>query len=235
MSSPISFEKEGDVAVITMDDGKANALNPTMLTALGAALDRAREEAKAVVLAGREGRFCAGFDLKIMMQGPQAATELVSTGAEVMIQLYEHPQPVVAACTGHAMAGGALLLLCSDVRIAGAGEFKIGLNEVAIGLPLPVFASELAHERLARNAYLEATLLARVFDPDSAAEVGYLDRVVPYAELRNAAIAEAARLGALPGKAYASTKRSLRAPLIAHVRATHEEDLKRVARDMGMG
>ena len=235
MSSPVSFEKEGDVAFITMDDGKANALNPTMLTALGAALDRAREEAKAVVLAGREGRFCAGFDLKIMMQGPKAATDLVSTGAEVMIQLYEHPQPVVAACTGHAMAGGALLLLASDVRLAAAGEFKIGLNEVAIGLPLPVFASELARERLRRNAFVKATLLAHVFDPESAADVGYVDRVVAPAELRATAIAEAARLAQLPANAYASTKRSLRAPLVAHVRATHEDDLARVRRDMGMG
>lgn len=235
MTELLTFEKEGDVAIITMDDGKANALNPAMLTALGGALDRAREEAKAVVLSGREGRFCAGFDLKIMMQGPKAATDLVSTGAEVMIQLYEHPQPVVAACTGHAMAGGALLLLTSDVRIGAAGDFKIGLNEVAIGLPLPVFASELAHERLRRDAFIEATLLARVFDPESAAEVGYLDRVVPPGDLRAAAITEASRLGKHPAKAYASTKRSLRAPLIAHVRATHEDDLKRVARDMGMG
>ncbi len=232
MSAPATLELDGDVAVITMDDGKANALSPAMITSLAEALDRAETAATSVVLKGRPGRFCAGFDLKIMGSGPGAATELVKSGADLLIRLYEHPQPVVAACTGHAMAGGALLLLASDVRLGVEGDFKIGLNEVAIGMPMPVFASELARERLDRRALVAATVGATIYDPPSAVEVGYLDRVVTAEALHALATSEAQRLAQLPASAYASTKRSVRAPLIAHVRATLEEDLARVTRDM---
>ncbi len=232
MPDPALLELQDDVAIITMDDGKANALSPPMIASLASALDRAEKTAKAVVLRGRAGRFCAGFDLKIMGSGAGAATELVKSGAELLIRIYEHPQPVVAACTGHAMAGGALLLLCSDIRLGVEGDFKIGLNEVAIGMPMPVFASELARERLDRRALVAATAGATIYDPERAVEVGYLDRVVAAESLDGLATREALRLARLPAGAYASTKRSLRAPFVAHVRATLEEDLTRVMQDM---
>lgn len=235
MPDPAKLELHDDVAVITMDDGKANALSPAMIASLAAALDHAERSAKAVVLRGRAGRFCAGFDLKIMASGAGAATELVKSGADLLIRLYEHPQPVVAACTGHAMAGGALLLLCSDIRLGASGDFKIGLNEVAIGMPMPVFASELARERLDRRALVAATVGATIYDPEGAVEAGYLDRVVAAEALGDLATSEARRLAKLPANAYASTKRSLRAPFVAHVRATLEEDLTRVMQDMHAG
>ncbi len=228
MSELVRIDVVDSVATLTMDDGKANALSHDMLTALASALEKARTEAKAVVLTGRDGRFCAGFDLKVMMAGPAAAIALTSAGCDVLMRLYEHPQPVVAACTGHAMAGGALLLLCCDTRIGIEGDFRIGLNEVAIGMPLPVFASELARERLRRNAFLRATLQGHVHSPSEAADVGFLDRVVAPGELLETARSEALALAKLPVKAYASTKRSLREPLIAHVRATYEDDVRRV-------
>lgn len=235
MSDLTSTTIEDGVAIIRMDDGKANALSHAMLTELSSALQNARENAKAVVLTGREGRFCAGFDLKVMMSGPQAAIALTKTGCDVMLDLVQHPQPVVAACSGHAMAGGALLLLCADTRFGAAGEFKIGLNEVAIGMPLPVFASELARERLRRDAFTQACLQARVHSPEEAADVGFLDVVVPAEELLGAAVAHAKNLAKLPAVAYASTKRSLRGPLVSHVRATYEDDLQRVMKDLAGG
>ena len=230
-STPVEVEIRDGVAVLRMDDGKANALSPAMLTSLSVGLERAQAEARAVVIAGREGRFCAGFDLKIMGSGPQAATELVRTGCDFFMQLYEHPQPVVLACTGHAMAGGAVMLLCGDLRVGAAGEHRIGLNEVAIGLPLPAFVSELARDRLSRRAFQAATVCATIYGPAEAAEVGYLDRVVPPEKVLEEAEAEARRLAALPGAAFASTKRSIRGPLVAEVRATVDDDLERVMRD----
>ncbi|MEM9070930.1 MAG: crotonase/enoyl-CoA hydratase family protein [Myxococcota bacterium] len=234
MTQPVRYVLQDRVAVISIDDGKANALSPAVLTGLAEALDWAESNANAVVIAGRKGRFCAGFDLKLMTSGPKAAGELVKSGAELLMRLYEHPQPVVIACTGHAMAGGAVMLLCADVRIGASGDFKIGLNEVAIGMPMPVFVSELARERLERRALVLATLGASIVDPATAAEIGFLDRVVDEEEVRDAAFAEAARLAKLPKAAYASTKRSIRSPVIAHIRATFEDDLARVIQDFGI-
>src|ERR1700729_932081 len=123
------YRLEGATAHIQMDDGKANALSQAMIDELVDALTRAEKEASAVVLAGRPDRFCAGFDLKVMMSSPEAAKTLLRTGADLLMRLNGSPLPIVAACTGHALAGGALVLLTADVRFGSAGAFRIGLNE----------------------------------------------------------------------------------------------------------
>src|ERR1700761_8341907 len=97
----VSYTLEENTALITMDDGKANALSDAMIGELTAALTRAEGEAKAVVLAGRPERFCGGFDLKVMMSSPEAARTLLRTGAALLMRLYGSPLPIVAACTGH--------------------------------------------------------------------------------------------------------------------------------------
>ena len=122
----VSYELDGSVAVIRIDDGKANAISHDLVDELHAALDRAEAEARAVVLVGREGRFSAGFHLPTMTAGTEEMQGLVTAGAELLLRLYLLPRPLVVACTGHALAAGALLLLAADVRIGAAGEFKIG-------------------------------------------------------------------------------------------------------------
>src|SRR5438105_13642725 len=125
----VSLERDGAVAVISIDDGKANALSPDVLSALSEAFDKAEADgASAVLLQGRPGRFSAGFDLSIMTSGVEPMRALVTQGAELLLRVFTYPVPVVAACTGHALAAGALLLLVSDVRVGAEGEFKIGLN-----------------------------------------------------------------------------------------------------------
>lgn len=115
MTQPVAYELENDIAILTMDDGKANALNPAMIKALSEALDRAEREAKAIVLTGRQGIFSGGFDLKVMNEGPQAAAAMVDAGAQLMLRIYLHPLPIVAACTGHAIAAGVIILRKSVV------------------------------------------------------------------------------------------------------------------------
>lgn len=226
MADPCTYQLENEIAVIQMDDGKANALSKAMIDALLAALTRAEGEAKAVVLAGRPERFCAGFDLRVMMASPQAATELLGAGSELLLRLYACKVPLVIACTGHALAGGALVVLTGDYRLGAAGEFKLGLNEVAIGLPVPVLAMELARDRLLPSELPHATLHARIYAPDTARAAGYLDEVVPAGELLARATAEAARLGALSKGAFRATKQRLRGRTIDYIRATMAEDLR---------
>jgi enoyl-CoA hydratase len=223
---PLTYHLEDKLAVIQMDDGKANALSRPMIDALLAALARAEQEASAVVLAGRVDRFCAGFDLRVMMSTPAAATELLGAGSELLLKLYAATLPLVIACTGHAMAGGALVVLTGDYRVGAAGAFKIGLNEVAIGLPVPVLAMELARDRLVPAELAHATLGARIYDPTSALAAGYLDAVVPADQILERARAEATRLGALSRNAFRATKTRLRRRTIEYIRATMDEDLR---------
>jgi enoyl-CoA hydratase len=219
------YQLEGTTALIRMDDGKANALSEAMIVELLDGLARAEKEASAVVLAGRPDRFCAGFDLRVMMSSPEAAKTLLRSGSDLLMKLYGSPLPIVAACTGHALAGGALVLLTADVRIGAAGAFRVGLNEVSIGMPVPVLAMELARDRIATTELGRATLRAQIYTPEEAARVGYLDEVVPPAEVLARAKEEATKLGALSRVAYHATKKRLRGKTIEHVLSTLDADM----------
>jgi len=222
----LTYALDGSTAVVTMDDGKANALSNEMIDQLLAALTRAEGEAKAMVLAGRPEKFCAGFDLKVMMSGPANATALLTKGSELLLRLYAAKVPLVIACTGHALAGGALVVLTGDLRIAAAGAFKIGLNEVQIGLPVPVLAMELARDRLVKPELDRATLMATIYSPEDAELAGYVDAVVALGELLATAKAEAARLGAFSQQAFRATKQRLRGQTLKYIRETMAEDMR---------
>ena len=224
-SGPLTTTIEEGVAVLRFDDGKVNVLSHAAIDAFESALDRAAADARAVCIAGRDGKFSAGFDLAIMTGEPEGTRRLVSRGAELLMRLYLHPQPVVVAVTGHALAAGALLVLVGDVRIGADVPAKIGLNETAIGMALPQFAVELARDRLTPAALARATLGAEIYDPAGALEAGYLDRVVPADEVVGAAIAEANRLGAYRAGAYARTKEVLRRATVDRVEAGTAADL----------
>jgi enoyl-CoA hydratase len=223
----VRVEHIGDVTVVTFDDGKANALSHDAIRAITAALDAAAGDAKAVVLAGRPGRFSAGFDLSVMKGGPDDVRALVRAGADLALRLYTFPRPVVLAATGHALAAGAILLMSGDVRIGAEGAFKIGLNEVSIGMPVPHFAVELARDRLSRRHLTSATLLAAVYDPQGARDAGYLDAVVAPESVVAAAVERATALAAtLSTPAFEATRATLREPVAAAIRARLDDDLR---------
>jgi enoyl-CoA hydratase len=226
MSDPVSFEIRDDVAILRLDDGKANAVSPALLDAMGACLDEVERADKAILLLGRPGRFSAGFDLGIMRDGgPDAARTLVTGGARLALRLARHPAPVVVGCTGHALAMGAVLLMAADIRVGATGAFKIGFNEVAIGLATPVFLMEMARDRISKRHLLRATVMAEIYDPEGALDVGFFDRVVAPGLLEEEAFGEAARLGALPRAAYLRTRSLARNPTLEHIEATLEKDM----------
>ena len=216
------YEQRDAVAVLHLDDGKANAVSHDLISFVSESLDRAAEEAGAVVLHGRAGVLSAGFDLKEMAKGPEAAAALVGRGGEFFLRLFSLSQPLVIACTGHAIAAGGFMLLSADNRIGAAGDFKIGLNETAIGMTIPVFGRELAKARLATRHVTKAYVQAHLYDPDGAAAAGFLDKVLPPEQVLDGAVAEAGALAELPAENYAGNKREIRAPFIA----TIEESLR---------
>ena len=221
-SPHVTTERLDSVMVVHLDDGKANALSATMIAAISTALDEAEADDTigAVVLLGRPGRFCAGFDLSVMRGGDFAAVAtLVSDGGELVRRLYGSSVPIVAASTGHALAAGALILLGCDVRVGADIDCKIGLNEVAIGMVLPAWAITIAQERLSRRHIQLAVATAQVTDGAGAVQAGFLDVVVPEAEVLPAAIEKATELAALNGRAYAGTVLALRGPVLDRMAA----------------
>jgi enoyl-CoA hydratase len=215
MTTRTRYELNDDIATITMDDGKVNAVSPDMSAELLAHFDRAEaDEAKVVVLTGRERTLSAGFDLRVEPAGWPA---MMAAGARLSARMLSFPRPVVIACPGNAIAMGAFLLLSADHRIGADGHGRIGLNEVAIGLTLPWFAIEIARHRLPRPAFDRCTVTGVLLDPQEACAVGFLDEVVPAAELVGAALAAARRLATVDAAAHAATKLRIRREVLAGI------------------
>ena len=212
MTDLVTVVDQDTHVLIAMDDGKANALGFDMFAALNAALDQAEAAGKCIVLAGRPGRFSAGFDLTVMARQDADTLRLLRSGADLALRLFDASVPVVGAVSGHAIAMGALLCLSVDYRVGAAGDFKLGLNEVEIGMTLPWFGVELARARLANEWIGRAVDLATLFDPERATQVGYLDEVVEAERLTDRAGEVAAAFARLNMTAFAETKARTREP-----------------------
>jgi enoyl-CoA hydratase len=224
MTAPATIEIKDQIATITMDDGKANAINPPMLEALHACLDRAEKEAKVLIITGREGRFSGGFDLKLMMSLPgHEVKALVDGGGKLAHRLYSFPMPVIGACNGHGVAMGCFILLSCDVRIGTAGAFKIGANETQINMVLPIFASELVKARVDDAYKTRSMVFGELFDPETAVKAGYLDSVVDASALAATAQAHAEAVKPLSGSSLTGNKRLLRETTLANIAASLPE------------
>ena len=158
MSDLVAYKLEQPICTITLDDGKVNCLSPQMLSEINAALDQAEEDGAVVVIAGRKGKFSAGFDLAVVGKGGDEAVNMLIDGFRLAERLLSFPRPVVIACTGHALAMGSFLLLSVDYRIGADGAHKIGPNEVAIGMTMPRFGVEICRQRLAPAHFHRAVL-----------------------------------------------------------------------------
>ncbi len=226
MSDATTYELDGRIARIAIDDGKVNAFSIETLTAIHGALDRAEADGAVVVLSGREGYFSAGFDLKVFSSGDGAAVvEMLRLGATLAERVLSFAHPVLVACTGHAIAAGSFLPLAADVRIGVEGPYRIGLNEVKIGLTVPWFAVELARQRLSPAAFDRTVVGAVMHTPEEAVEAGFLDRVVPASELEQIGMEAAAQLAELNPAAHAATKLRARGAALKAVRAAIESEL----------
>ena len=223
MTGRVTYRCEAGVAHVTMDDGKVNVMSAAMLRDLDAALDRAAQDRAMVVLrSAREGIFSAGFDLKVFASNdPARSLEMVKAGAELALRLMSFPNPTIGIMEGHAFPMGTFLLLACDVRLGMQGKFRMGLNEVAIGITPPGFAIELARSRL-HPAWLSRTVtLGEMFAPEDAVVAGFLDRAVPAAELESALKEILITLKGLNVVMHASAKLRLRKQAIAAWKRRH--------------
>jgi enoyl-CoA hydratase len=226
MADLVTYERDGPVSTVTMDDGKVNVFSFDMLRSLHEAFDQAERDETVMLLTGRPGYFSAGFDLNVFREGGADATrELLTLGATLAERILLFPAPVVVACPGHAFPAGAFLLMAADERIGAAGPYKLGLNEVRIGLTLPWFAIVLARHRFTPSHFDHATVTGTMFDPEGAREAGLLDAVVAPGELAATARVAADDLATLDRRAHVGTKRRARQAVATELRAAIESEL----------
>ena len=174
----VSYNLDGRVATIRIDDGKRNALPPQVIKEIYAAIDRAEADRAAIVITGRAGVLSAGFDLNVMKRGGSEALKMLSLGYGLPARILAYPHPVVIACNGHCFAMGVFMMLSADYVIGRRGEFRVSANEVAIGLTMPRVAAAMLKHRLAPAAYQRAVTLSEAFSPEAALNAGFFDEIV---------------------------------------------------------
>ncbi len=212
----VTREEDRGVSLAVIDDGRANALSFEVIAGLRSALAAAVDAGVPLVMTGRDGYFSAGFDLTVMRSGDRdLVSSLTGQGILLFQEMFAAPIPVLAACTGHALAAGALLLLAADYRIGRPGTYQIGLNETRIGIALPQFAVDMARLRLNPNHLLAATALATITSPEQACAFGYLDRLEE--DPRAAASSLAEELASAGLKALARTKLRMNAAIVGQL------------------
>ncbi|MDD2056006.1 crotonase/enoyl-CoA hydratase family protein [Pseudomonas sp. GD03860] len=214
MSELISYHLEDGIATLTLNNGKVNAISPDVIAAFNSALDQAVQDRAVVIITGQPGILSGGYDLKVMTAGPKQAVSLVTAGSTLARRMLSHPFPIIVACPGHAVAKGAFLLLSADYRIGVEGPFSIGLNEVQIGMTMHHAGIELARDRLRRSAFHRSVINAEMFDPASAVDAGFLDKVVPAEQLQEAALSAARQLKKINMNAHKHTKLKVRKALL---------------------
>jgi enoyl-CoA hydratase len=225
VSEHTSYLLDGGIAMLRIDDGKVNVFSVAMLKSIHAALDRAEDDGAVVIITGRPGYLSAGFDLGVFAAGGDPVLEMLSLGARLVERVLSFPRPVVVACSGHAVAAGAFMPLAADARIAADGSFKIGLNEVQIGLTLPQFVIELARQRLQPAHFDRAVVSAAMYSPRDAVTAGFLDEVVAAERLQERSVELAESLATLDPAAHTATKLRARGGAIAAVHAAIEQEL----------
>lgn len=174
---PVTIGTRGPVAVVTVDNGADNTIDVNIVDSLVSAFKTVQEHAGAVVLAGRPGWYSRGLDSDVLQAGGEAASSLLHSSTELVLRLVEFPRPLVAACTGNALGAAAATLLACDYRVATAGDFKIGIDFVSAGVPVPDLVVELARTRLSPKHITRACNTAELYSPDEAVQAGFLDLV----------------------------------------------------------
>ena len=226
MGDLVNVAIENGIATITLQNGKVNAISSQVIEELHAALDQAEQEKAVVIITGQPGILSGGYDLKTMQRSPKDAMALVTEGSKLTRRMVAFPTPIISACSGHAVAKGAFLLLCSDYRIGVEGPFKIGLNEVAIGMTMHYAGLAMAQYGLASTFFNRSVICAEMFDPETAVKAGFLDKVVAPQALMDEARGLATMLKGLNMKAHHGTKLKARDAFLKAMDSAIEVDAK---------
>jgi enoyl-CoA hydratase len=225
----VTIEQRPPLRLARLDTGGRNVLTLAAVRELRAAIVP-DSGCSVLVLSGRDDGFCSGLDNRVLAGDAGEREELLAAMGDLLLAAFAGPMRIVAACGGHAVAAGAMLLLVSDLRIGATGRYKIGFTEPSLGMPLPEFPALLARERLDRFRLHELTALGRTLGPDEAAAVGFLDTLVDRDALQTTALERARELATLSEAAYVGTVAAVRRSALERLRVLVDEQARRLDR-----
>ena len=216
----IEIRNQNDVAILTMDHGKANLFDLELCQALTTSFGECAESpSRAVVLSARGSIFSGGVDLRRLLDGGAAYVDsFLPALARTFEAAFAFPKPLVAAVTGHAIAGGCILACAADRRLMARGAGRIGVPELLVGVPFPTVALEIMRHAVALPQLTRLIYSGETLTADAAVERGLVDIAVAPDDLLEEAVAAAAAMAALPPAAFAMTKAQLREPALARIR-----------------
>jgi len=217
----IEQERRGAVALLRMVRGRGNAISTEFLLALMAALDEIEaSDATAAVLTGQDNIFCAGMDLRAILEGGAEYIEgAIGALSKFCERFAKFPKPVVAAVNGHAIAGGCIALLACDYRVLTREPARVGLTELAVGVPFPTWATEIARFALPPEQLEEVMYTAATYFPDEALERGFVDELADSDAVVSRACEVAAQFGDIPPQVFLHTKYQIRRPMFERAEA----------------
>jgi enoyl-CoA hydratase len=229
MSTVRTQDHPGGARLLTLDRPKANAIDESLLGDLGAALAAAERDpdVRAVVLTGAGRFFSGGFDLAAPRRDAAAAGTMQRLYRDVHAHLLGFAKPTLAMVNGHAIAGGFVLALACDYRLGVEGDYRVGLNEVAVGAGFPRTAVEIVRLRLPHARASELMLGAALYPADQAVRLGLVDELLPAATFEATVLRRAARLGAHPRAAYLDSKQALVAEALERIARESDADGER--------
>jgi 3,2-trans-enoyl-CoA isomerase len=221
----IQIIDHGAVRELHLDRPPANALSPELVIALRAAVEEAPAAgARALVLSGAPGMFSAGLDVPLLVQLDRPAMAAAWKDFYALMRcLAASAIPVAAAITGHSPAGGAVISLYCDIRIMAEGEYRIGLNEVQVGIPMPPVIFQSLRRQVGPRQAERLCVTAQLVPAAEARRIGLVDELVAPEAVVARAIEWCNALLALPPEAMATTRRLVRADLVSLFAATEAE------------
>ena len=234
MSEKIAtLKKEGDISIITLDDGKVNVFSSKMSQQVNDCLDQVETEKGCLIITGKEGMFSAGLDLKTIQSGDMdKILEMSSNAFKLLARIFSFPRPVIAACSGHGIALGTFLICCCDYRIGVKGDFMLGANEMRTNMVIPTPILELIKFRVNNSHKYRAVLGAEMYTLEQAKEVGLMDEVVNAKDLMNVAMEKAKDLASMGHPSYTLTKELFIAEPMSKINEAMKEYEKTAHKDI---
>ncbi len=225
-ASMVRVERVDDIAVLTLQRGKGNSLNPMVIEELFDSLRRedVAEGSRALVITGDGKFFSTGLDLVELTELDQGRMLAFLDRLQGFLStIFVWSRPVIAAINGHAVAGGCLLALASDWRVLSRGDVKMGLNEIALGLPLPQAGLEIARAQLSTHSFSEVVYGGDLHGPEECLRLGLADQLADPDQVLAAALEVARRWGKHDPVAFHRVKAGLRDRVLLRIREHHDE------------
>lgn len=223
----IRYESIGSLAIFRLDKARGNAIDPALIQdLLHLTGEVAKDESvRGVLLASAHPKvFCPGLDLVSLMDYDRASMEgFMGRFAEAMWALFSLRKPVVAALSGHAVAGGCILALTADFRVLRRSGAQVGLNEVRLGVPLPWSVSVLVRATVPSSSLPQVALLGRNFEGEEARAVGLADVLCDGEGFEGECLRHLAEFAEKDSFALGTTKAYLRSAALREMKA-HEQE-----------